>query len=230
MGIVDLVVNAYLDGVSQAEEDGGGKLQSIGSLAVDDWNEWSGSMRVISEYRQLHAAGEPPPTDEWSRALNEAGNARRQLANNAAVVLRDHVAQALSNLRSQQGGLQRLQRALKDVHDAIDGAAAAQQMWEVVDALNDAASLALSPNVMGLIEWQVGNHTTDRAIEMGIAMLGNYYVLVTLAAHGMSSLQELEQQLKGAFGHLREAAEYVKQQQWLQGLCEELYEWKAHPI
>jgi hypothetical protein len=220
-------VSDQLRTASQAEVGAEAHLQSLGSYAPDDWHAFMEYVRMIQQYIELADAGEPPPDDVWRDGLYQLGSARRQLANNADVVLRQHIETRTANLAGAKHDLAAVIAALDDVEQAIHDSEEAQHLAHLVFKLKDLAEFAEKPSLGHA--WHVvhGEKSAD-LIEQGIGNLGQYNVLVTLASHGFASIEELHRRMSSATEQVQEAAQALQFELQLHEEAQKYYDWPAY--
>jgi hypothetical protein len=212
-----------LHAASQTELDHGSLTQQIGSLALSDWERYDGSMRVVMDYVALADRGEPPPEDEWHRALHELADDRRVLANNAEVVLRGQITDWEQHLAANRHDLGQVIAALEDVEKAVRDNEDATHLAHLVLKLKDLAEFAEHPSV-GKAAHVVGiGNTGDHLIEQGIENLANYQYLVVLASHGVGSKEELQRRVESANQQVIAAAQALHQLYYLRDVAEQAY-------
>ncbi len=213
---------------SRAEIDHAGVMEQLASYAPADWQQYSGSLHVINDYVGLFQHGEAPPDNEWHRALHELGEDRRQLANNADVVIREHIQQRIAHLDSARRELRQLIAALQDVEQAESDNEEAMHLVHLVMNLKDLAEFAEHPSPERVANILTKRYSYDALIERGIENLANYQFMVVLASHGVASKQELQSRLGSAAQEVGAAAEALQFEYHLHGKAEEYYAWPAH--
>ncbi len=216
-----------LRAASQTEVDAEGQLQSLGSYAPDDWRSFMDYVHMIHEYIALADGGEPPPDDVWRDGLHQLGDARRQLANNADVVIRDHIEQRTAGLESARHDLAAVLAALNDVEQAIHDGDEAERLSHLVLKLKDLAEFAEEPT-LGHAWHVVHGEKSDELIEQGIGNLGQYGVELTLASHGFSSVEELHRRVSGATEQVTDAAQALHFELQLHEDALRYYDWPAY--
>jgi hypothetical protein len=212
--------------ISQAEVAAEGHLQGLGSYAESDWHEFMTWVHLIHDYLSLADAGEPPPEDVWRDGLHQLGEARRQFANNADVVIRQHIEARKAHLAGAQHDLTAVIAALEDVQGAIHDAAEAEHLTHLVLKLKDLAEFAHEPT-LGHAWHVVHGEKADSLIEQGIGNLAQYQVLTTLASHGFASVEELHRRVAGATAQVTEAAEALHTELQMHEEARKYAEWPA---
>jgi len=212
--------------ISQAEVAAEGHLQGLGSYAEPDWQAFMQWIRVVHDYLALADAGEPPPEDVWRDGLHQLGEARRQLANNADVVIRQHIEARTAGLAGAQHDLTAVIAALEDVQGAIHDAEEAEHLSHLVLKLKDLAEFAHEPS-LGHAWHVVHGEKADSLIEQGIGNLGQYQVLTTLAAHGFASVEELHRRVATANAQVTEAAQALHYELQMHDEARKYAEWPA---
>lgn len=212
--------------ISRAEVAAEAHLQSLGSYAESDWHEFMSYVGMIQQYVSLADGGEPPPDDVWREGLHQLGEARRTLANNADVVIRQHIDARTAHLASAQHDLTAVIAALEDVQGAIHDAAEAEHLSHLVLKLKDLAEFAHEPT-LGHAWHVVHGEKADSLIEQGIGNLAQYEVLTTLASHGFASVEELHRRVATANQQVTEAAEALHYELQLHEEARKYADWAA---
>ena len=216
-----------LRAVSVAETGAEAHLQSMASYAEADWHAFMAYVTMIHQYVSLADAGEPPPDDVWRDGLHQLGEARRQLANNADVVVREHIAARTEHLAGTRHELVQVLAALADVEQAIHDAEDAEHLAHLIFKLKDLAEFAEKPT-LGHAWHIVHGEKGDELIEQGIGNIGKYEVLLTLASHGFASIEELHRRVATATSQVTEAAEALQFELQLHEDAQKYYDWPAY--
>jgi hypothetical protein len=216
-----------LRAASQAEVGAEGHLQSFGSYAEPAWQAFIANVQMINQYISLADAGEPPPDDVWRDGLHDLGEARRELANNADVVIRQHIEARTANLAATKHDLATVIAALEDVEQAIHDSEEAQHLAHLVFKLKDLAEFAEKPSLGGA--WHiVHGEKSDDLIVQGIGNLGQYGVDLTLVQHGFASVEELHRRVSSATEQVQEAAQALQFELQLHEDAQKYYDWPAY--
>jgi hypothetical protein len=219
---------ATLLAASRNEIEHGGVVEMLGAYALNDWRDYSGAMHVINDYIALYERGEPPPDAEWQRALYELGDARRMVANNADVVIRQHIDQRVAHLASAKRELANLIAAIEDVERSEKQNEEASHALEWIMTLKDIAEFAEHPSFERAVEIAATRYSFDAALEHGVENLAQYYHLTVLAAHGVASIEELKSRLGNATHQVTAAAEALQTEYYLHSKAQEYYDWPAY--
>jgi hypothetical protein len=219
---------AQLLAASRNEIEHGGVVEMLGAYALNDWRGYSGASHVINDYIQLSERGEAPPDEEWQRALYELGDARRMVANNADVVIREHIDQRVAHLASAKRELGNLIRAIEDVEQSEKQNEAAEHALHLIMTLKDIAEFAEHPTFERATEIVATRYSFDAALERGIQNLASYYHLTVLVSHGVASIEELRSRLGTATHQVQSAAEALQHEYYLHSKATEYYDWQAY--
>jgi hypothetical protein len=214
--------------ISDSEVAGTAVMEQLGAYDHPDWNKYAESLHMIMEYSALFDRGEPPPDDEWHRALHELGEDRRQLANNAGVALRDRAAQGEAHLASLKHDFDQVIAALEDVQHAVEDAEKAAKLVELVMTLKDIAEVVEHPSPEKIAEVVTKRYTYDALIERGIGNLAQYGVDLTLVSHGFASVDELHRRVESAKQQVADGAEALQLDYHYEALARQYYEWPAY--
>ena len=218
---------ADLRAASQAELDHSGLAEQLGAYSPADWTTYEGSMRVVMDYVSLADGGEPPPADEWHRALHELGEDRRQLANNADVAIRGHIAEWKAHLQANKHDLDQVIAALQDVEQTERDNKDATRLVHLVLKLKDIAEFAEDPSLKGAADL-VGltpssGPSVGDLIEQGIANLAEYEYDIVLVSHGFASKEELHNRVQSAAQQVSEAAQQLHTVLYVHDVAERTY-------
>lgn len=216
------------------EIDGSAMVQQVAGLVQNDWPAYEGALRVLIDYRELHASGFTPPLDEWAKALHEIGDARQVLGQNALVVLRQQLADATRDAASWAAEANRLVAALRDVNAAIAEGKEAQELWGIISDLDSAAELLASAANVGdlsfinaIYNWHVSN-ATSAFVDQMIGRLAAYNVDLALASHGFSSIEELHRGIVSVVEYIHAVGEQTHLIHYEMPIAEQVASWPAY--
>lgn len=219
---------------SREELKGAGTVESLGSYAPNDYQEYTFAVQTINSYVELSEAGEEVDSQEWHRALNELGQARNGLASNAEVVLRQRMAERTANFASEKAELHRVLAALEDVKQAEDDAEGAEHVAGWIEHVKQAAEIVEvfeslhEPSPEKILVLTNAASTLKFGFESFVAAEGQYFVQVTLAAHGFASAQELAARVKTAPDNLSQAGEALHSEAYFFSLAKYYHELPIH--
>jgi hypothetical protein len=140
-----------------------------GGYAPKDWGEYSFDLHTIETYIYQADAGDPPPADEWHRALAELGNARIQVCNNAEVELNQRISARAVHLEADKRDLEKALAAVKDVEEAEQVAKEAEHRakWlEAMKMLSEVVEVIGNPH--DFLEPEAG-FAVERVTHIGLA-------------------------------------------------------------
>ena len=179
-----------------------GDMEHIGAFALDDYQRYQEERRILADFVDSAELNNPnmsvPVADEWHKELRLIGEARKDLCNNARVVLEFKANEAEHHLESERHSLERVIAALEDFKEAHEAAEAAEHLTSTLLKLNQLVEVIHDPEKLYDVLKEKVTGSPDDVIEAGIRDLGQYYEQVTLASHGFSSFEEMSNYAKAS--------------------------------